>query len=87
MPRRRATLRPWAVVECGSHGCANVNRFATMLRTVYPPTVIKGSNSNSNSNGNGNGNGNWKLSMMEGRFITGSGSKASKIDYVVTGVD
>jgi hypothetical protein len=36
-------------------GWANVNRFATMLRTVYLPTVIKGSNSN----------GNWELSMME----------------------
>ncbi|HWB38324.1 MAG TPA: ricin-type beta-trefoil lectin domain protein, partial [Rugosimonospora sp.] len=33
----------------------NVNRFATMLRTVYLPEVIGGSNSN----------GNWELSMME----------------------
>jgi len=33
----------------------NVTRFATMLRNVYLPTVIKGSNSN----------GNWELSMME----------------------
>ncbi|GAA4243127.1 ricin-type beta-trefoil lectin domain protein [Dactylosporangium darangshiense] len=33
----------------------NVNRFATMLRTVYLPVVINGSNSN----------GNWELSMME----------------------
>jgi hypothetical protein len=33
----------------------NVNRFATMLRTVYLPVVIKGSNSN----------GNWELTMME----------------------
>ncbi|MEY9964740.1 hypothetical protein ABIA33_002782 [Streptacidiphilus sp. MAP12-16] len=33
----------------------NVNRFATMLRTVYLPEVINGSNSN----------GNWELSMME----------------------
>ncbi|GAA0386580.1 alginate lyase family protein [Microbispora corallina] len=33
----------------------NVNRFATMLRTVYLPKVINGSNSN----------GNWELSMME----------------------
>jgi hypothetical protein len=33
----------------------NANRFATMLRTVYLPVVINGSNSN----------GNWELSMME----------------------
>ncbi|MFF3561013.1 alginate lyase family protein [Streptomyces sp. NPDC002574] len=33
----------------------NVNRFATMLRTVYLPEVINGSKSN----------GNWELSMME----------------------
>ena len=33
----------------------NVNRFATMLRTVYLPEVINGSDSN----------GNWELSMME----------------------
>ncbi|MEU5102232.1 MULTISPECIES: alginate lyase family protein [unclassified Streptomyces] len=33
----------------------NVNRFATMLRNVYLPKVINGSNSN----------GNWELSMME----------------------
>jgi hypothetical protein len=36
-------------------GWPNVNRFATMLRTVYLPKVINGSNSN----------GNWELSMME----------------------
>ncbi|RPE40012.1 alginate lyase [Streptomyces sp. Ag109_O5-1] len=34
---------------------ANEARFATMLRNVYLPTVIKGSNSN----------GNWELKMME----------------------
>ncbi|MET9081665.1 alginate lyase family protein [Streptomyces sp. NPDC004237] len=34
---------------------ANQARFATMLRNVYLPTVIKGSNSN----------GNWELTMME----------------------
>ncbi|MEV6759637.1 alginate lyase family protein [Streptomyces sp. NPDC051105] len=34
---------------------ANEARFATMLRNVYLPTVIKGSNSN----------GNWELTMME----------------------
>ncbi|MBW8794175.1 MAG: alginate lyase family protein [Streptomyces sp.] len=34
---------------------ANEARFATMLRNVYLPTVIKGSNSN----------GNWELSMTE----------------------
>ncbi|WTN46620.1 alginate lyase family protein [Streptomyces sp. NBC_00631] len=34
---------------------ANEARFATMLRNVYLPVVIKGSNSN----------GNWELSMME----------------------
>jgi hypothetical protein len=33
----------------------NVNRIATMLRNVYLPVLIKGSNSN----------GNWELSMME----------------------
>ncbi|MFJ9815351.1 alginate lyase family protein [Streptomyces sp. NPDC101151] len=33
----------------------NAGRFATMLRTVYLPVVIKGSNSN----------GNWELSMTE----------------------
>ncbi|MFC4588770.1 alginate lyase family protein [Sphaerisporangium corydalis] len=33
----------------------DVNRFATMLRNVYLPKVINGSNSN----------GNWELSMME----------------------
>ncbi|MFG1960281.1 alginate lyase family protein [Nonomuraea sp. NPDC049028] len=33
----------------------NVDRFVTMLRTVYLPKVINGSNSN----------GNWELSMME----------------------
>jgi hypothetical protein len=33
----------------------NAGRFATMLRTVYLPEVINGSNSN----------GNWELSMME----------------------
>ena len=33
----------------------NVSRFATMLRNVYLPEVINGSNSN----------GNWELSMME----------------------
>ncbi|HVV21067.1 MAG TPA: alginate lyase family protein [Pseudonocardiaceae bacterium] len=36
-------------------GWANLSRFETMLRTVYLPTVIKGSNSN----------GNWELVMME----------------------
>ncbi|MEU0806120.1 alginate lyase family protein [Streptomyces sp. NPDC005970] len=36
-------------------GWPNVNRFATMLRSVYLPKVINGSNSN----------GNWELSMME----------------------
>ncbi|MFH9072470.1 alginate lyase family protein [Streptomyces alboflavus] len=34
---------------------ANSGRFATMLRTVYLPKIINGSNSN----------GNWELSMME----------------------
>jgi hypothetical protein len=34
---------------------ANVTRFSTMLRNVYLPKVINGSNSN----------GNWELSMME----------------------
>ncbi|MFD3582902.1 alginate lyase family protein [Streptomyces sp. NPDC058683] len=34
---------------------ANEARFATMLRNVYLPTVIKGSNSN----------GNWELTMLE----------------------
>ncbi|MFB7493740.1 alginate lyase family protein [Streptomyces sp. NPDC056161] len=38
-----------------SAGWANSGRFATMLRDVYLPVVIKGSNSN----------GNWELSMME----------------------
>jgi hypothetical protein len=33
----------------------NVNRFATMLRTVYLPEIINGSHSN----------GNWELTMME----------------------
>ncbi|MGY0058616.1 alginate lyase family protein [Streptomyces sp. LZ34] len=36
-------------------GWPNVNRFATMLRNVYLPKLINGSNSN----------GNWELSMME----------------------
>ncbi|MFE5401410.1 alginate lyase family protein [Streptomyces sp. NPDC056580] len=36
-------------------GWAGQNRFAAMLRDVYLPVVIKGSNSN----------GNWELSMME----------------------
>ncbi|MFF3465960.1 alginate lyase family protein [Streptomyces sp. NPDC002619] len=36
-------------------GWANSGRFVTMLRNVYLPVVIKGSNSN----------GNWELSMME----------------------
>ncbi|GGJ04948.1 alginate lyase family protein [Streptomyces brasiliensis] len=36
-------------------GWANSGRFATMLRNVYLPVVIKGSNSN----------GNWELTMME----------------------
>jgi hypothetical protein len=36
-------------------GWPNSARFATMLRTVYLPVVIKGSNSN----------GNWELTMME----------------------
>ncbi|HEX4221615.1 MAG TPA: alginate lyase family protein [Pseudonocardiaceae bacterium] len=36
-------------------GWANMARFETMLRNVYLPTVIKGSNSN----------GNWELVMME----------------------
>ncbi|MFF7066584.1 alginate lyase family protein [Streptomyces pseudovenezuelae] len=36
-------------------GWANAGRFATMLRTVYLPEIINGSNSN----------GNWELSMME----------------------
>lgn len=36
-------------------GWANQGRFATMLRNVYLPVLIKGSNSN----------GNWELSMME----------------------
>ncbi|GAA1713269.1 alginate lyase family protein [Fodinicola feengrottensis] len=36
-------------------GWPNMNRFATMLRNVYLPVVIKGSNSN----------GNWELAMME----------------------
>jgi hypothetical protein len=34
---------------------ADIDRFSTMLRTVYLPVVIKGSG----------GNGNWELSMME----------------------
>ncbi|WP_440073640.1 alginate lyase family protein [Streptosporangium sp. OZ121] len=34
---------------------ASVSRFSTMLRTVYLPKIINGSNSN----------GNWELSMME----------------------
>jgi Alginate lyase len=34
---------------------SSVDRFATMLRTVYLPVVIKGSNSN----------GNWELTMMD----------------------
>ncbi|MFF6912267.1 alginate lyase family protein [Streptomyces sp. NPDC012466] len=34
---------------------ANSGRFATMLRTVYLPEIVNGSNSN----------GNWELSMME----------------------
>ncbi|WP_053848501.1 alginate lyase family protein [Streptomyces sp. NRRL B-24085] len=38
-----------------SGGWANSGRFATMLRNVYLPEVINGSNSN----------GNWELSMME----------------------
>ncbi|MFF7172758.1 alginate lyase family protein [Streptomyces pseudovenezuelae] len=38
-----------------SGGWANSGRFATMLRTVYLPEIINGSNSN----------GNWELSMME----------------------
>jgi hypothetical protein len=36
-------------------GWANMGRFQTMLRTVYLPTLLKGSNSN----------GNWELTMME----------------------
>ncbi|MDH6567248.1 hypothetical protein M2160_002269 [Streptomyces sp. SAI-117] len=36
-------------------GWANSGRFATMLRNVYLPEVVNGSNSN----------GNWELSMME----------------------
>jgi hypothetical protein len=36
-------------------GWANMTRFETMLRNVYLPVVIKGSNSN----------GNWELTMME----------------------
>ncbi|WP_438291226.1 alginate lyase family protein [Streptomyces sp. HUAS TT7] len=36
-------------------GWANAGRFAAMLRTVYLPQVINGSNSN----------GNWELTMME----------------------
>ncbi|MET8829805.1 alginate lyase family protein [Streptomyces sp. NPDC004610] len=36
-------------------GWPNSGRFATMLRTVYLPEIINGSNSN----------GNWELSMME----------------------
>ncbi|MFJ8080137.1 alginate lyase family protein [Streptomyces sp. NPDC096205] len=36
-------------------GWANSGRFATMLRNVYLPEIINGSNSN----------GNWELSMME----------------------
>ncbi|MEU9788191.1 alginate lyase family protein [Streptomyces phaeochromogenes] len=36
-------------------GWANSGRFSTMLRTVYLPEIINGSNSN----------GNWELSMME----------------------
>ncbi|XHM95820.1 alginate lyase family protein [Peterkaempfera sp. SMS 1(5)a] len=36
-------------------GWSGADRFATMLRTVYLPQVINGSNSN----------GNWELSMME----------------------
>ena len=38
-----------------SGGWANLGRFETMLRDVYLPVVIKGSNSN----------GNWELTMME----------------------
>ncbi len=38
-----------------SGGWANLGRFQTMLRNVYLPVVIKGSNSN----------GNWELTMME----------------------
>lgn len=38
-----------------SGGWPNAGRFATMLRNVYLPEVINGSNSN----------GNWELSMME----------------------
>jgi hypothetical protein len=38
-----------------SGGWANMGRFQTMLRNVYLPTLLKGSNSN----------GNWELTMME----------------------
>ena len=38
-----------------SGGWANMARFQTMLRTVYLPTLLKGSQSN----------GNWELTMME----------------------
>ncbi|HTI23833.1 MAG TPA: alginate lyase family protein [Kutzneria sp.] len=38
-----------------SGGWANMGRFQTMLRNVYLPTLLKGSNSN----------GNWELVMME----------------------
>jgi Alginate lyase len=40
----------------GGWPAANINRFATMLRSVYLPEII---------NGNLTSNGNWELSMME----------------------
>jgi Alginate lyase len=43
------------IIRYGYGSWPNMNRFATMLRTVYLPKVINGSNSN----------GNWELSMME----------------------
>lgn len=43
----RATYSGWSA--------ASIQRFSTMLRNVYLPVVIRGSNSN----------GNWELSMME----------------------
>jgi hypothetical protein len=57
----RYTYTGWSSTE--------VSRFATMLRTVYLPKIINGSNSNGNWE---LGTGNWELSMMDAAVGTRS---------------
>jgi Alginate lyase len=44
---------------------ASIDRFSTMLRTVYLPVLLQGSPSSTGSTGVDGSNGNWELTMLE----------------------